>query len=301
MATILVVDDEPVNIDLVCSALRDEYILKTATNGEKAIEIATSVMPDLILLDILMPDMDGYHVCDTLKNNPNTQAIPIIFITGLGEADDEERGLSLGAIDYIVKPISSPIVRARVRNHIRLKLKSDLLESLAMLDSLTNIPNRRRFKEALDMEWKRALRSDSSAPMSIVMIDIDHFKIFNDDYGHGAGDECLRSVASTLATEATFRPADMVARYGGEEFIALLPETDAIGAKLIAERFRRCIEALQIPHEHSNASRWVTVSVGYASVIPGPDCTAEKLQEEADNMLYKAKVSGRNRTCGTTE
>ena len=299
-STVLIVDDTPENIDLLLGALGDTYHTRIALNGEKAIKIAESVRPDLILLDIMMPGMDGYQVCKTLKTNPDTQNIPIIFITALGSVEDEERGLRLGAVDYIVKPISPPIVRARVQNHIRLKMKSDLLESLAMLDSMTNIPNRRRFTEALDMEWKRALRSGSSVPMSIIMMDIDHFKAYNDNYGHGAGDACLRLVASNLAAEASFRPADMVARYGGEEFIALLPETDASGAKLIAERFRSCIEALHIPHEHSTASRWVTVSVGFASILPGLDCTADKLQEEADHKLYKAKASGRNCICGTT-
>lgn len=299
-STVLIVDDTPENIDLLLGALGDKYHTRIALNGEKAIKIAESVRPDLILLDIMMPGMDGYQVCRTLKTNSDTQNIPIIFITALGSVEDEERGLRLGAVDYIVKPISPPIVRARVQNHIRLKMKSDLLESLAMLDSMTNIPNRRRFTEALDMEWKRALRSGSSVPMSIIMMDIDHFKAYNDNYGHGAGDACLRLVASNLAAEASFRPADMVARYGGEEFIALLPETDANGAKLIAERFRSCIEALHIPHEHSTASRWVTVSVGFASILPGLDCTAEKLQEEADHKLYKAKASGRNCICGTT-
>ena len=300
-STVLIVDDTPENIDLLLGALGDTYHTRIALNGEKAIKIAESVRPDLILLDIMMPGMDGYQVCKTLRTNPDTQNIPIIFITALGSVEDEERGLRLGAVDYIVKPISPPIVRARVQNHIRLKMKSDLLESLAMLDSMTNIPNRRRFTESLDMEWKRALRSGLSVPMTIIMIDIDNFKAYNDNYGHGAGDACLMLVAATLAAETSFRPADMVARYGGEEFIALLPETDVNGAKLIAERFRSCIEALRIPHEHSTVSRWVTVSVGHASIIPGPDYRAEGLQEEADQMLYKAKASGRNRIFGTTE
>lgn len=295
-STVLVVDDTPANIDMISAALGDEYHIKVALNGEKAIKIAKANPPDIILLDIMMPGMDGYEVCSHLKADPATSHIPVIFVTALGTDDDEEKGLNLGAIDYLVKPISPPIVRARVRNHIQLKLKSDLLESLAMLDSVTNIPNRRRYTETLDTEWRRAFRIEN--PISIIIIDIDHFKQFNDYYGHGAGDECLRKVATCLCYETNLRPTDLVARYGGEEFIALLSETDIHGAKLLAERFRQNVEALQIPHEKSSCSAWVTTSVGYATAIPASEIAAQQLMEEADRYLYVAKAAGRNRIQG---
>lgn len=292
-STVLIVDDTPANIDMISAALGNEYHIKVALNGEKAIKIATIHPPDLILLDVMMPGMDGYQVCTQLKSDAPTSHIPIIFVTALGTDEDEEKGLNLGAIDYLVKPISPPIVRARVRNHIRLKLKSDLLESLAMLDSLTNIPNRRRYMEALEMEWRRGLRSGT--PLSIALMDIDHFKQYNDSKGHGAGDECLRKIATCLYHDTGLRPADLVARLGGEEFIALLPETDINGAKLLAERFRHAIEELRIPHPQSSCSSWVTASVGCASTIPRADMAPERLMEDADQCLYQAKGAGRNR------
>ena len=290
--TILIVDDLPENIDILGAALGDAYQIKIALDGEKAIEIAHSAQPDLILLDIMMPGMDGYQVCQMLKRDAATQNIPIVFVTALWSVDDEERGLNLGAIDYLIKPISPPIVRARVRNHINLKIKSDLLESLAMLDGLTNIPNRRNFNEAAEIEWKRALRAQ--APLGLIMADIDFFKNYNDTYGHGAGDNCLRLVAATLAEEGIFRPGDLVARYGGEEFIALLPDTDAEASAMLSERFRRAIEALKIPHQNSSAAPSVTVSVGFASLTPNTGNSLEQLLEAADRQLYQAKAAGRN-------
>ena len=290
--TLLIVDDLPENIDILGAALADDYQIKIALDGEKCIQIARSARPDLILLDVMMPEMDGYRVCQILKSEPETQNIPVIFVTALGSDHDEERGLNLGAIDYLVKPVSQAIVRARVRNHINLKIKTDLLESLAWLDGLTNIPNRRHFNESAESELRRAQRSDS--PLALIIADIDFFKNYNDAYGHGAGDQCLRQVAGTLVDQGIFRPGDLVARYGGEEFVALLPETDAVGAALLAERFRRAIEERQIVHDHSQVSPWVTVSVGYAAMTPEATTSLQTLFEAADRQLYQAKAAGRN-------
>ena len=291
--TIMVVDDAPENIDLLCGALGPAYRYRVAINGENALRIAFSnTKPDLILMDVSMPSMSGYAVCKTLKDHPETRDIPVIFITAYGSAEDEEEGLGLGAVDYISKPISPSIVRAKVRNHISLKLKTDLLESLASLDGLTGIPNRRRFDEALETEWMRSMRS--ATPLSIIMMDVDQFKAYNDGYGHNMGDICLKTVASTLAVEAARRSQDLIARYGGEEFIALLPGTDTNGAYLLAERLRERIEALRLPHVYSDFSRWVTISCGCASIIPDQHHTPLQLLGEADKMLYQAKAEGRN-------
>jgi len=292
--TVLVVDDSPENVDLVCEALGQDCRFQVATNGEQALMIATSpAKPDLILLDVMMPGMSGFEVCQALKENPATQNIPVIFITAMDEPVQEEIGLALGAVDYITKPISLPIVRARVRNHLNLKVKADLLELQAFLDALTNIPNRRCFDEALRTEWMRALRA--GVPLAIIMADVDRFKAYNDRYGHGAGDICLKKVAAALATETACRSADLIARYGGEEFIALLPGTDTKGVHLLAERLRARVEALQIPHGYPGASPWVTISVGCVSVIPAQDNSAVEMVEKADMMLYQAKERGRNR------
>jgi diguanylate cyclase (GGDEF)-like protein len=289
LQTILVVDDSPANVDLICEALGADYHFKIAAQGEQALVIATSdTKPDLILLDVMMPGVNGHEVCRALKENPATQNIPVIFVTTMDDAEEEETGLALGAVDYISKPISPPILRARVRNHLNLKVKADLLESQAFLDALTSIPNRRCFDEALRNEWMRALRS--ATPLAIIMVDVDHFKAYNDLYGHGAGDICLKMVASALASETASRSADLIARYGGEEFIALLPGTDTNGAHLLAERLRGRVEALQIPHGYPG----VTISAGYISVIPTQDNSAAELMEKADSMLYQAKAAGRN-------
>jgi diguanylate cyclase (GGDEF)-like protein len=169
-----------------------------------------------------------------------------------------------------------------------------MLESLALIDALTNISNRRRFDEVLELEWKRALRTGT--PISLVMMDIDYFKLYNDNYGHGMGDICLRQVAAALAAALT-RPSDLLARYGGEEFVALLPDTDAEGARMIAERLRSSVEAMQLPHEHSDASSCVTISVGLASTIPKSEGASPELFKQADQMLYSAKETGRNKVC----
>ena len=294
---ILIVDDTPLNIHVLAEALRAEYRVKVATSGPGALDIAANpdLRPDLILLDVMMPEMDGYEVCRRLKQNPQTQHIPVIFVTAKTDVIDEEQGLSLGAVDYIAKPFHQAIVKARVRNHINLKLKTDLLESLALVDGLTNIPNRRRFDEALEQEWKRSTRSGES--LALIMADIDHFKAYNDHYGHGGGDQCLKAVAQALA-QSIDRAGDIVARYGGEEFVAVMPNTDAAGAQLLAERWRANVAALRLPHGFSSAADHVTISVGYAALKPVIDRAPTELLELADKMLYQAKEQGRNRVCG---
>ena len=292
---ILIVDDTPLYIELLAEALRKEYRIRVAGSGKAAFEeISKNGSPDLILLDVMMPEMDGYEVCRRLKRLPETSSVPVIFVTAKSDVLDEELGLKLGAADYITKPFHLPIVVARVKNHIHFKVKADLLESQAMLDSLTNIPNRRRFDETLEDEWKRAQRS--SSPLSLIMADIDAFKSYNDNYGHGVGDDCLRKVAAALANSIE-RTSDLVARYGGEEFAVILPGTDAAGARIIAEHFRSNVEVMQIPHEYSETAHTVTVSVGVASCIPSIQTRPDELLKQADKMLYEAKKTGRNRVC----
>ncbi len=293
-ATVLIVDDQPANIHTLAALLKREYRILTATRGEKAWELATGDHPpDLILLDILMPDMDGYELCRRLKNHEATKTIPIIFVTALGEERDEAYGLDLGAADYITKPFSPAIVRARVRNHIQLKLKTDLLEQIAMQDGLTQIPNRRCFDQRFQEEWARLSRSAQT--LALLMIDIDHFKAYNDHYGHGAGDECLKRVAHAIH-QVPNRPMDLVARYGGEEFAALLPETDEEGALHLAYQMLASVQSLGIEHAYSGAAPWVTISIGLAvHSATHPKCSAEHLREAADQALYRAKIEGRNR------
>lgn len=220
----------------------------------------------------------------------------VIFVTAKSDSVDEELGLRLGAVDYIAKPFHLPIVLTRVYNHITLKLKTDLLEAHALLDGLTNIPNRRSFDARLDSEWKRALRTGHR--LALIMIDIDYFKHYNDTLGHGAGDVCLRKVAAAL-TGSVERTCDLVARYGGEEFVVLLPNTNEDGTCQIAERMRYKVESLHIAHDRCDAMMWLTVSLGVASMVPQAHDTPAALLEQADRQLYLAKSSGRNRVCST--
>lgn len=293
--TILIVDDVPTNVRILSKALNSLYRIKVATNGKDALEIAQLVQPDLILLDIMMPDMDGFEVCRQLKANTATEKIAVIFITTKDAESDEELGLNLGAVDYITKPFVISIVKARIRNHIHLKQQADLLESLALIDALTLIPNRRRFNEALETEWKHAIRDET--PISLVMIDIDYFKHYNDHYGHGAGDICLLKVATTLAN-CLVRPGDLIARYGGEEFVAILPDTNQSGALQVAERFRDHIEKLGLDHESSGVNSVITISVGVSTQLKIPEYFLPRmLNDAADHALYRAKHEGRNRVC----
>ncbi|HQN19877.1 MAG TPA: PleD family two-component system response regulator [Syntrophobacteraceae bacterium] len=289
--TVLIVDDAPANIELLSEVLESEYEVLFALSGEDGLNIAFEEAPDLILLDIVMPQMDGYEVCARLKADPRTQTIPVIFVTAMDLEEDETKGLALGAIDYITKPIRPPIVRARVRNHLELKRYRDLLERLTTTDGLTGIANRRRFDAFLESEWSRARRSQK--PLSLIMLDIDFFKAFNDHYGHLAGDDCLRQVAQCLDGRVR-RPADLVARYGGEEFACLLPETNAMGAATMAKRFLESMNELNIPHAYSEAADHVTLSMGVATIIPLIGQPSSELVRRADQLLYEAKQNGRN-------
>ena len=292
-ATILVVDDSPENLQIISAVLKEHYKVKVAINGERALALATSAEPpDLILLDVMMPGMDGYEVCTRLKSNPATARIPVLFVSSRDEEEDEARGLSMGAIDYIVKPIRPSIVQARVRNHIELKRSRDLLERLTTQDHLTGINNRRRFDDFLAAEWHRAARG--RVPISLISIDIDHFKPYNDHYGHPQGDQCLIQVAKTLASSVT-RPTDLVARCGGEEFACVLPSTDSAGAINLAEQMRAGVLAQALEHAHSATHSHVTISLGVATLVPQTDESPQALVDLADAALYEAKSAGRNR------
>ncbi len=290
---ILVVDDVPTNIELLAGVLSPFYQIKFATQGARALELADGPeKPDLILLDVMMPGMDGYEVCRRLKENPATRGIPVIFVTARSEAADQTRGFNCGAVDYIAKPFELPVVSARVRTHLNLKLRTDPLEAQASIDALTGIPNRRRFDETIRQEWRRAARN--LMPMSLLMIDVDHFKAYNDRYGHGAGDECLRQVGIALSA-SQLRPGDLVARYGGEEFAVILPGCHSAGAHTIAERVRQIIESLGMEHDDSPVAPCVTISLGCATLKPSMDGDPSELFLNADAALYQAKQQGRNR------
>ncbi len=289
--TILIVDDEQFVFELLELFLEDSHDLLYAENGEKGLQMARSARVDLILLDIGMPDIDGYELCDILRNDPETKSIPIIFLTAFGSTDDEAKGLEAGAVDYITKPVTPPIVKARVRTHMALKLQRDYLEVLVRQDALTSLINRRGFDEILGREWRRAARAGK--PLSLVMLDVDSFKPYNDHYGHVAGDACLQQVSAALGS-ALHRGTDYLFRYGGEEFAALLAETPFEFIEVMAERLRAAVEAARIPHAYSPVCDTVTISAGAATVIPQHADDLSTLILAADRMLYEVKKGGRN-------
>lgn len=430
---ILVVDDNTINLKVLGNMLREKsYRTAVATNGIEALNFVSKKIPDMILLDIMMPEMDGYEVCRRLKSMPATRDIPVIFLSALSEIADKVKGFEVGSVDYVTKPFQQEEIFARVKTHLTVsqqaseikkqnyflqtlldvmpnplfykdlsgvylgcnssfekmtgRLKNEIigktvfdladeqyaadhqrhdsellanpgiqeyeskfpcsdgtlidaifykasfnspdgavagliglmvditeiresqeklkqseaqvkeinkkLELLARIDSLTNLGNRRYFEEIFNKEWRRAMRV--CKPLSVIMMDIDFFKNYNDFYGHQKGDECLKSVARYMQMVLQ-RSSDFVARYGGEEFIAVLPVTDSDGAKLVAEKIRHGIEGLKIEHAKSQVSQFVTLSMGISSVIPSKELNPEKLVKLADDALYKAKRSGRNR------
>lgn len=289
---ILIVDDNPGNIQILSGILAPLYETYFATSGPQCLELVIRQQIDLILLDVVMPGMDGFELCQRLKESPLTREIPVIFVTAMMAVEDQARGFELGAVDYIVKPVSPPTTLARVKTHLELKSQRDYLRQLSQIDGLTGIPNRRRFDQALETEWLRARRN--GLPLTLLMMDIDHFKRFNDTHGHLAGDACLKKVAQALS-DAMYRPGDFVARYGGEEFACILPECDAAGAREVSRHCLENVAALDVREAISDDRVSVTLSIGGATLIPRERMAPTALLEQADSLLYQAKQQGRNR------
>lgn len=292
--SILVVDDDRSNLDVLTHILKSQYTVQVAKSGLAALKRARELQPDLILLDIVMPDMNGFEVLADLKGSDETRHIPVIFITGLTQAEDEEKGFLLGAVDYIVKPFKTAIVKARVRTHLRIVKQIQTIERLCMIDALTDIPNRRSFDQQIAMEWKRAMRDKS--PLSLLMIDVDKFKALNDSYGHPQGDVVLQAIGQMLHTVLK-RPADFASRIGGEEFAVLLPSTRLEDALHLAEELRAQTENLQVHSLDNGPPLSVTISIGVTSMIPEQGTQFADFVALADEALYAAKNAGRNRVC----
>lgn len=284
-ATILLVDDEPSNIQLIAGYLKNDYHLKVATSGKQCL-LLTSLdpKPDLIILDIDMPEMNGYDVCKKLKENIETSTIPVIFVTAMQAEEDEEKGLLLGAIDYLTKPVRPAILKARIVTHIQLKKQRDALVNMALKDQLTHLYNRYYLLETANQRVAKALRNQTS--ISILMMDIDHFKIINDTYGHASGDHTLKAFADLLMQEC--RQEDIVSRFGGEEFLVFLDDCELSTASKIAERIRQRVEHLRPDNIN------VSVSIGVAELKNKQEIFSE-LVKRADDAMYEAKKMGRNR------
>lgn len=297
---ILIVDDDPTAIRVLNNAVADLAECRFALRGREALEILRDFAADLILLDAAMPGLDGYATCRALKReHPD---LPIIFVTAAHDPGSEVRALEAGAVDFISKPVVSQVVRARVSTHLKLKAQSDLMQAMIRSDPLTGIANRRALDEHLRVEWQRAWRH--WRPLALLMIDIDHFKAYNDHYGHLAGDRCLQRVADAIVGSLG-RAGDLAARYGGEEFAVLLPETHLTDAGVLAEKIGAAVRDLVIPHASSAVAECVTVSIGVAGAMPEDSGRYVRIKpaaaighdmfERADAALYAAKGAGRNR------
>ncbi|WP_028453879.1 diguanylate cyclase domain-containing protein [Chitinilyticum litopenaei] len=289
---ILVVDDQMQNIELLDSLLGEEFEIRFALDGEAGLRLVQQQAPELILLDVLMPGMDGYTLCALLKDNPVTRDIPVIFLTALASPEEETRGLDAGAADYITKPFTPAVVRARVRNHIELKRARDILLSLSQTDGLTGLANRRFLFDRLASLLPQPEAASHS--LGLILADVDDFKRYNDQFGHPAGDLCLQRVAGVLRA-ALRGQGDLAARYGGEEFCCLLPDATLDTTLAIAERIRHDIEALAMPHCQQAHHPVVTLSLGATFKPAGRNQSLDELLSQADQALYQAKAAGRNR------
>lgn len=293
--TILIVDDSEINLLVFSEMLNAEYLVLTANNGVEALNLARLHSPDLILLDVLMPFMNGYEVFKALTEDASTSTISVIFLTGLNSPEEEAKGLSLGGADFITKPFNMQVLKARVAARIREADEFNRLEKLASIDALTGIANRRNFDTTLQSEFRRSRRANM--PMVVAMIDIDFFKQYNDYYGHVAGDIALQAVAKTIISCAK-RAGDYTARYGGEEFAVILPETGLAASQIIGESICAAVRALKIQHASSQCSDFLTVSVGLASNEDADNTGFDAIQlvKKADERLYTAKSAGRDQS-----
>jgi len=297
MEKILIVDDSLLQATKLKAIIEDEYDVSIAQTAEDGLRSARDEDFSLILLDVVMPGMDGFTLLKKLQEEIITQSVPVILITSLADAVNEQHGLILGAVDYITKPYIPLIVKARVNTHVKLYQYRKQVEEQSMTDQLTGVANRRRYDRYCLTKWKEAARL--STPFSVCMFDIDHFKMYNDTFGHPAGDKVIAAIAKTISAHMK-RTTDFVARYGGEEFVAL-----SIGdpsEKMFAhlQKIRQAIEDLHIPHNPA-VSEWVTVSVGGATVIPAAGRAYDTYLKIADTMLYDAKKHGRNRVVWADE
>lgn len=295
--SILLADDSELAINNLKQILGRQYILYTAKSGKETLKKALENRPDLILLDIIMPDMSGLEVLARIKKSNIINKIPVIFITGLDSIEDEEKGLLLGAVDYISKPFHGSIVKARVRTHLEIVRQIRAIERFGMIDPLTDIPNRRSFDSQINIEWAKAAREKT--PISMLLLDIDGFKAYNDTYGHVQGDMLLRILSKTF-TSTLKDTTDLIFRWGGDEFAVLLPNTGSAEAFKIAETIRINVEAAMIPNVCDGRQTFITVSVGVVSMTPSKRVVSDMSEtdlftSEADKALYAAKNSGRNR------
>ena len=288
---VLIVDDDSISTSVLEELLSGLYKTKTVHSGESALQYCQATPPDLILLDVVMKGISGIETCKALKKNSHTQHIPIIFITSVSDQDEQNLCWEAGGTDYAVKPINGITLRNRIRVHLTHKLQSDLFRRMSFIDALTGLYNRHQLEDAMLKLTSHVNRS--THPLSLIMLDVDMFKNFNDTYGHIVGDECLKSIANVIK-DCMHRPTDMGIRYGGDEFLCLLPDTDLNGAKHIAGLILSSVQQLAIEHNKSETNK-VTISIGIHTIVKNKNDSLIDSLAKADEALYSAKQLGRNR------
>jgi len=292
LPSLLLVDDEPTNIQVLSEALRGDFSVYFALDGERALRAVRDHHVDLVLLDVVLPGMDGFEVLQRLKADSATRDIPVIFVTSRDDAEDETRGLAMGAVDYVSKPFRPAVVRARINTHLALKRQRELLAKHALIDGLTEIGNRRQFDNALAQRWRAQMRAKT--PVGLVMLDIDHFKDYNDNYGHAFGDRCLKAVAACLASSFS-RAEDVVTRFGGEEFAVIVNAEQGDSFRHHLQGLLEAVNRLDIRHDFSKTASHLTVSGGAIRTRAEAGASPRDLVQAADELLYRAKNEGRNR------
>lgn len=290
--TILCIDDESDNLRILSNLFKNNYQVVLCKHAQKAVELAKQHQPSLILLDVVMPEIDGFELLKQFRDDPDTKTIPIIFITGLNDLADEEKGLKLGACDYIHKPFQPSIVRARVNAHLEIMRQRRLLERLAHIDALTELPNRRQWDQDIEVVMERS--KSSGKEFTIGIIDIDHFKLYNDHYGHPQGDITLRKISNAVA-RALYDFSGQIYRCGGEEFFFFIPETKELSVSVILQKALDSVKELEIEHKISPTSPFVTISLG--AVNASSNIEVDDLIQQADKNLYNVKNSSRNGIC----
>ncbi|MBU7583208.1 MAG: PleD family two-component system response regulator [Nostoc sp. TH1S01] len=297
---VLIVDDEPfIRTQLRLALDREGYQIAEARNGIEALILFEKLRPQIVLMDAIMPGMDGFECCMQLQSLEQGKYTPVLMITGLEDQESVDHAFDAGAIDYVTKPIHWPVLRQRVKRLIQqsqlqqqLEAANQELQRLVTIDGLTQVASRRKFEEYFSQEWQRMARDQLS--LSLILCDVDYFKSYNDTYGHRAGDRCLQKVAQAIK-DSVKRPADLVARYGGEEFAVILPKTEIQGAMILADKICSVVRRLAIPHSNSQVSGYVTISAGVATDIPQPGSDFQDMISAADRALYQAKIEGRDR------
>ncbi|WP_028448865.1 GGDEF domain-containing response regulator [Chitinibacter tainanensis] len=291
---ILIVDDSPLNQKMLTAMVEGLAEVHCASDGEQGLLLAQQLHPNLILLDVEMPGMNGYEVCRALRHQPNFDSAIMIITAHRGD-EYEIKALRAGAVDFVSKPFNEDVVKARVKTHLLLNQQTRYLQSLVNLDALTGVFNRRHFNEVLLQEWRRHLRLQM--PLALAMVDVDHFKRFNDKLGHQAGDDCLKSVAQCLSRSVR-RPGEIVSRYGGEEFAIILPAIGPADALSVGQWLSDQVAGVAIAHpDREDGMPTVTVSVGVCAITPRLDASPKWLVAAADAALYLAKEKGRNQAC----